>query len=67
MKRPWVLVLLSLLLAAVTVGSLLFTPASATNRLRPIPAHAQMVYNNEDPDWFLSFFPMLGSREPRQA
>ncbi|MBI9019717.1 MAG: hypothetical protein JEZ10_00470 [Verrucomicrobia bacterium] len=61
------LTLLSLLLATVTAVSLLMIPASSQNRFRPIPAHAQLVYNNKNPDWFLSFFPMLGSREPRQA
>ena len=59
MKRLWVLVVLSLLLAAVTIASLLFAPPTAQNRLRPIPAHAQLVYNNQNPDWFLSFFPSV--------
>ncbi len=67
MKRNIIITLLSLLLAVVTIASLLFTPSAAQNRLRPIPAHAQLVYNNQNPDWFLSFFPTLGSREPRQA
>lgn len=67
MKRFVVLTLLSLLLAAVVLSSLLMIPASSQNRFRPVPAHAQLVYNNKNPDWFLSFFPMLGSREPRQA
>jgi len=61
MKRRWVLSLLSLLLAAVTIGSLLFAPARSQNRFCPIPAYAHLVYNNESPDWFLSFFPTLGS------
>lgn len=67
MKR-WVCFLgLSLLLAGVTVGSILFTPSFTQNRLSAVPAHAHMVYNNKNPDWFLSFFSMFGSREPRQA
>ncbi len=60
MKRNIIITFLSLLLAAVTIGSLLFTPSAAQNRLRPIPAHAQLVYNNQTPDGFLSFFPNIG-------
>ena len=63
MKRNIVITLLSLLLAAVTLSSLLMIPASSQNRFRPIPAHAQMVYNNKNPDWFLSFFPMFGKTD----
>jgi len=62
MKRLWVLTILSLWLVAVTLGSLLFTSSGAQNRLRPIPAHAQMVYNNKNPDWFLSFFSITGKK-----
>jgi len=61
MKRLWVLTVLSLLLIGATLTSLLFTPAVAQNRFCAIPAHAQLVYNNKNPDWFLSFFPSLGS------
>ncbi len=60
MKRNIIITFLSLLLAAVTIASLLFTPSAAQNRLRPIPAYAQLVYNNESPEGFLSFFPTLG-------
>jgi len=59
MKRNLIITFLSLLLAAVTIASLLFTPPAAQNRLRPIPAYAQLVYNNQNPDWFLSFFPSV--------
>ena len=60
MKRPVTRLLLSVLLISVALGSLLFSPAHATHRFRPVPAHAQLVYNNTNPDWFLSFFPMFG-------
>ena len=58
MIRKITILVLCLLLTAVTLGSLLFT--SARTRFHPIPAHAQIVYDNKNPDWFLSFFPMLG-------
>ena len=54
---------LSLLFATVTIASLLFASSSAQNRLRPIPAYARLVYNNETPDGFFSFFPMLGKMD----
>lgn len=60
MKPRRVFAFLSLLLAAVTFGSLLYIPSAAKNRFRPLPPHARLVYNNRNPDWFLSFFPMLG-------
>ena len=60
MKRCGLFMLLSLLLVAVAVFSLLYAPVHEQNRLRPIPAYAQLVYNNESPDGFLSFFPTLG-------
>lgn len=63
MKRLGVLALLILLLAMVTISSLLFSPVAAQNRLRAIPAHAQIVYNNKNPEWFLSFFPSLGKMD----
>lgn len=63
MKRFWVLIALSLLLAAVTTASLLLIPPAVQNRFRPIPVYAQLVYNNSTPKGFLSFFPMLGKNE----
>lgn len=63
MKRNIIITLLSLLLAGVTGYSLLYAPASAKNRFRPIPAHAQLVYNNQNPDGFLSIFPSLGKMD----
>ncbi len=61
-KSFWVVVF-SVLLLAVTLFSLLFASSAAQNRLRPIPAYAQLVYNNASPDGFLSFFPMLGKTD----
>jgi len=60
MKRVVMLTLLGLLLAGVTLGSLLMAPSRAQNRFQPIPVHAHLVYDNENPDWFLSFFPGIG-------
>lgn len=60
MKRRVGVVGLSLLLAGVTLSSLQVSPVRTQNRLSAVPAHAHMVYNNKDPDWFLSFFPMFG-------
>ncbi len=63
MKRLWVLALLSLLLVAATLGSLWFTSVRSQDRLRPIPAHAHVIYNNRNSDWFLSFFPNSGKKK----
>jgi hypothetical protein len=60
MKRNIIIPFLSLLLATVTIGSLLMAPSRAQNRLQPIPLYAHLVYDNENPDWFLSFFPSIG-------
>ena len=59
MKRRIVSWLCGSLLVGVTGVCLFWTPARFCDRLRPIPAHAQIVYNNEDPDGFLSFFPSV--------
>lgn len=59
MRHRALLIGLSVLLVAVTIGSVLFTPSGAKNRFQPIPAHARLVYNNQNPDWFLSFFPSV--------
>ena len=63
LMKPFWVVVFSVLLLSVTLFSLLFTPSAAQNRLRPIPVHAQLVYNNQNPDWFLSFFPSFGKMD----
>ena len=63
MKRRGLFVGLGVLLVGVTVCSLLLGSSSAQSRLAALPVHAQVVYNNETPDWFLSFFPMFGVSE----
>ena len=63
MKRRVGLIGLSLFLAGVVLASLVYVPASAGDRLKAVPAQAHIVYNNQNPDWFLSFFPMLGKGE----
>jgi hypothetical protein len=50
---------LSVALAAVTIRSILVAPS--VSRMQAVPAHACLVYNNESPGWFLSFFPMFGT------
>lgn len=60
MKSLIARLVMGLLLAVITLGFLFWVPAYSTNRLRPLPAHAQIIYNNQNPDWFLSFFPLLG-------
>jgi hypothetical protein len=60
MKRIALIAVPALLTGAVTIGSLLLTPAATQSRLTAVPAHAHVVYSNKDPDWFLSFFPTLG-------
>ncbi|MDH3346276.1 MAG: hypothetical protein OEL75_03740 [Kiritimatiellaceae bacterium] len=60
MKRRIAWVVLSGLLVVVTVSSLLFTPAATQGRLSAIPFYSHLVYNNESPEWFLSFFPNFG-------
>lgn len=61
MMRRVLSAVLLLLLAASVIGWILHVPASVTNRARAIPAYAQIVYSSKTPDWFVSFFPILGS------
>jgi len=60
MRRVLMLTLTGLVLGGVTLGSLLTAPSRAQNRFQPIPVHAHLVYDNENPDWFLSFFSSIG-------
>ena len=48
-------------LTGVFFVSLFYIPSVVGNRLKAVPRHAQVVYNNKNPDWFLSFFPMDGN------
>lgn len=56
MRRSRTVWLLTILLAALVAGSIIYMPPSALDMLKPVPAHAQIVYRNENPGWFLSFF-----------
>lgn len=58
MKRRVLTAGLGVLTIAVTIFCILYSPAES--RLEAVPAYAHVVYNNESPDWFLSFFPILG-------
>lgn len=59
MMRRWTIRALVLLLALSVAGWVRYVPSSALNPLKPVPAHAQMVYQNSTPGWFLSFFPLF--------
>jgi hypothetical protein len=52
---------LTLLLALLVIGSIFYIPPSVLNTLKPVPAHAQIVYQSDTPGWFLNFFPNLGT------
>jgi hypothetical protein len=56
MRRRWPVWLLTILLAVLVAGSIVYMPPSSLEMLKPVPAHAQIVYRNETPGWFLSFF-----------
>ena len=58
MKRRRLFIGLSVALAAVTISSLLFTPAES--RLQAIPVHAQIIYSKQSPDNLLTVFPTFG-------
>lgn len=60
MTRRALRIALGLLTAGSVLASLLYTPPQS--RLSAIPAHAHIVYNSESPEWFLSFFPILGKK-----
>lgn len=50
MIRRWILAVLVLLLALLVIGSIFYIPPSAMEILKPVPAHAQIVYLNSTPD-----------------
>ncbi len=56
---------LSLVLAAVTVGSILF--ALPVSRMQAVPPHAHLVCNSRTPGGFLPCFPRSGRGESLQA
>lgn len=66
MMRRWIQWTLVFLLTVSVIGWIVYIPASALNPLRPVPAHARIVYQNSNPGWFLSFFPVFdkGSANP---
>ncbi|MFA7257002.1 MAG: hypothetical protein WC047_05455 [Kiritimatiellales bacterium] len=61
MMRRWMVGALVLLLALSVIGWIFYMPPSALNMLKPVPAHARIVYQSDTPGWFLSFFPTLGT------
>jgi hypothetical protein len=65
MMRRWSVCLLTLLLAAVVFGWIVYVPPAACNLFKPVPAHAQVVYSSAAPDWTvfdrLLFFQGLGN------
>lgn len=61
--RHWTTGALTLLLASSVIGWIFYMPPSALTMLKPIPAHAQIVYRSPTPGGFLSFFPKLGNTD----
>ena len=51
MIRRWMTGLLILLLAISVVGWIIYIPPAVLNTLRPVPAYAQIIYQNDSPDW----------------
>lgn len=63
MIRRFTVGVLTFLLALLVVGAIFYIPPSALNTLKPVPAHAQIVYRSNTPGWFLNFFPMIGKKD----
>jgi hypothetical protein len=61
MIRRWTTGLLTVLLILLVTGWIFYLPPAALNTLKPVPAHAQIVYRSAAPGWFLSFFPTFGT------
>lgn len=59
MMRRWTVGVLTVLLALSVIGWIFYMPPSALQTLKPVPAHAQIIYRSATPGWFLSFFPTL--------
>ncbi|MCC7300295.1 MAG: hypothetical protein IT583_04390 [Verrucomicrobia bacterium] len=51
MMRRWTLAVLTLLLALSVIGWIFYMPPSALQTLKPIPAHAQIIYRSATPDF----------------
>lgn len=67
MMRRWIVYALAVLLALSVAGWIFYIPSEALCALKPVPAHAQLIYRGETPGKFLSFFPLFrkpGSGEP---
>ncbi|HNX52640.1 MAG TPA: hypothetical protein PLD51_00295 [Pontiellaceae bacterium] len=60
MMRRWIIYALAALLALSVFGWIFYIPSEALCALKPVPAHAQLIYRGETPGQFLSFFPLLG-------
>jgi hypothetical protein len=56
MIRRGIVWLLAALLAVLVALFIVYMPPSALETLKPVPAHAQIVYRSKTPGWFLSFF-----------
>lgn len=63
MMRRWTVGVLTVLLALSVIGWIFYISPSALETLKPVPAHAQIVYRSAKPGWFLSFFPTLGKTD----
>ncbi len=59
MKKTGLRVFFTVLLIVSVAGWILYMPPAALDPDRAVPAHAHIVYQNDSPDWFLSFFQPL--------
>lgn len=64
MKTAGINVILALLLFLSVAGWIVWLPDGAPDPDRAVPAHAHIVYQNDRPDWFLSFFQPLEKTIP---
>lgn len=59
MMRRWIVYALAVLLALSVFGWIFYIPSATLCSLKPVPAHAQLIYRGETPGRFLSFFSLL--------
>ncbi|MBM4152033.1 MAG: hypothetical protein FJ220_00735 [Kiritimatiellaceae bacterium] len=67
MMRRWIVGVLTFLLVLSVVGWIVYIPPTVLQPLSAVPAHAHIVYQKDDPDWFLSFFPTVGEFQGRHS
>jgi hypothetical protein len=50
MMRRWIIGVLTVLLLVSVIGWIIYVPPFALQTLKPVPAHAQIVYRSDTPD-----------------